>query len=187
MESNFTSKDIMGIPDMEILRQLQEANRKMNEPDKLEGEFQKRYFTPSIEDIHVGYECEVLHENHSMAASNSIYRCEWRPATLTATDIYNLREHPDRIRVPYLSKEQVEREGWTYQGAKSYYLLGYSVDQGFHNAFEKGHYIIQGRSLFGGHHLKIFFDGDQEGATCVYEGECKDINTFRYICKLLGI
>lgn len=153
-----------------------------------------KYFTPSIEDIRIGYECEI-HTNSSLGwvkliVQNKISKDTIIPKgynSIVPSILYDYYEQ-NKIRVPYLTKEQIESEGWVYEGAKGYNLFGYDVEQGFHNAFEKGNYIIQGRSLTpSSHHLKIFDTSNGEGAMCIYEGDCKDINTFRYICKLLGI
>lgn len=144
----------------------------------------KGYFVPEIEDINVGYEGEIYRER-----DNSW----WDIKTVMLKEGFSVdhllkKAYNKQIRVPYLTSDQIEKEGWKYTGAKGYYLFGYDHVQGFHNAFEKGDYIIQGRALFGSHHIiKIFNTSDQEGAHCVYEGECKDINTFRKLSKLLGI
>lgn len=146
----------------------------------------KKYFTPAIEEIRVGYECEFLKDPSKE---------EWVPFTIkkipyrwTNDEEYVLGVEVRSLRVPYLIKEQIEAEGWTYTGRKDYHLYGYDVFQGFHNAFEKSNYVIQGRGLFGSQkYLKVFDMSDQEDGMCVFEGECKDINTFRYITKLLGI
>lgn len=142
-----------------------------------------RYFTPSIEDIRVGYECEIDPAPKTGSPEN------WSKLTISKVEeIRRILEYPETIRVPYLTKEQIGAEGWTLVGSKDYLLYGYDVLQNFHNAMEKGDYVIQGRSLFGSQrHMKIFDRDDQEGAHCIFEGKCPDINTFRYICKLLGI
>ncbi len=129
-----------------------------NKVDEFEGEFQKRYFTPSIEDIRVGYECEILIVEKDRDKENF-----WKPVQLSPfmvrvqIEAINLK---DVVRVPYLTKEQIEAEG-------------YSLTE-----MNKGKYI-----KYSGGDLHIY---DHNGDTC-YLGECKDINTFSYICKLLGI
>jgi len=155
---------------------------------------ENKYFTPSIEDIRVGYECEV--DTHGTFGWVKVMVADYHfktkvPKGYFGIGIFNLSEkfkQDNEIRVPYLTKEQIEAEGWVYKGIEHYNIMGCSVNQQFHNAMEKNEYVIQGRSLFGSqHHLKIFDISDQEGGHCIYEGLCKDINTFRYICKLLGI
>ena len=152
-----------------------------------------KYYTPDISDLFVGYECEKAILDYS---STGLAPVGWEPYKIgqDANWEKGLREmetfilwNTRSLRTPYLTKEQIESEGWKYEGAKDYLLFGYDVMQGFHNAMEKGDYVIQGRSLFGSQHLKIFDRSDQEGAHCVFEGFCPSINEFRKICKLLGI
>src|SRR5687768_16490771 len=60
------------------------------------------YFTPSIEEIRVGYECETI---------NPVHRGEWYPTTINKGNISWI-EFLDCVRVPYLTKEQIEKEGF---------------------------------------------------------------------------
>ena len=53
-ESNFMPKDIHGMPDIQIQEELRVGLENMKKKD-----MENKYFTPSIEDIRVGYECEV--------------------------------------------------------------------------------------------------------------------------------
>jgi hypothetical protein len=120
-----------------------------------------KYFTPSIEDIRVGYECEIKD-----------FVGNWIPYK------FEPYESPE-IRVPHLSKEQIEAEGWT------------PVSEGN----EVQWYRDRGNLA-----LKLYPDlGPQKNTRVIriwqemehgnqlFLGECKDINTFRYITKLLGI
>lgn len=131
-----------------------------------------RYFTPPIEDIHVGYECESL---------NALPKEEryWIPyvvgeTTGTWNQFGGIRWAVENkhLRVPYLTKEQIEKEGWEIDFSRH-------VQPGF--AYHKNGFQLW-FNMYGNwiriekdHNLKHFY------------GECKDINTFRYICKLLGI
>src|SRR6187431_2955175 len=69
-----------------------------------------KYFTPSIEDIRVGYECELLIFNWKKDKG------EWIPTVLEITNFDHESEawalSLNIIRVPYLTKEQIEAEGW---------------------------------------------------------------------------
>lgn len=125
----------------------------------------EKYFTPDIEDIRVGYECEI-HEKSCNLDVEDIKYC-----------LYNLHN----LRVPYLSKEQIEKEGWKkdefwksenkYEkdiNNTSYYSLTLNDDNQI---------VITKSSVDGGYWVWHPF----------FSGQCKDINTFRYICKLLNI
>ena len=125
------------------------------------------YFVPDIEDIRVGYECEI-----KPTGSEEL---DWMPYVIngdTAFKYYKTKgKGATSIRVPYLTKEQIEAEGWVfdkiYLGDVYYKRLGYSMC----------HFLSQKR-------ISITRESSD---TKWYMGECKDINTFRYICKLLNI
>ena len=66
------------------------------------------YFVPDIEDIRVGYECEI-----KPTGSEEL---DWMPYVIngdTAFKYYKTKgKGATSIRVPYLTKEQIEAEGW---------------------------------------------------------------------------
>ena len=143
---------------------------------------ENNYFIPNIEDIHVGYECEI-----AVPTDINFEYFKWQPIILSK-DNFN-HETPDfalsaGIRTPYLTKEQIEDDGWILEYGKKVSLRGYQSEQEFKIAFTKGDYIINARALFySSHYMEIYTKRGER----IYQGECKDINTFRYICKLLGI
>ncbi len=117
------------------------------------------YFTPSIEDIRVGYECEI--DWAGMAGGRENYLKQ----ILKLNELSGMNEFfiKAAVRVPYLTKEQIEAEGWEEHA----------------NGFEKD-----------GNLLKLLNNRDviiSHAGFSKFCGECKDINTFRYICKLLNI
>lgn len=134
-----------------------------------------KYFTPDIEDLCIGYECEInnIHGKWesitiTFTNSNSFYKTDLAEVCLLVEDKY--------VRVPYLTKEQIEAEGWNlddrYDDVKHFYknetylrlYIGYQHEE----------------IIF--HNISIF---NENGV--LFRGECKDINTFRKIIKLLGI
>jgi hypothetical protein len=129
---------------------------------------QNKYFTPSIEDIRVGYECEV---NSGILPG---FREGWTNEVLNQENTaYYLKfgSVKSMFRVPYLTKEQIEKEGWEFIWAHPGELQ-----------FRKNGNQIAFNFLK--YTLLIQIGSDDSFS---YKGECKDINTFRYICKLLGI
>jgi len=145
-----------------------------------------KYFTPDIEDLCVGYECEInnIHGKWesitiTFTNSNSFYKTDLAEVCLLVEDKY--------VRVPYLTKEQIEAEGWEYKNRST--DLWFERKQIF---LRKDGYHLENIKLQYGLHdyrLKISFVyvGDDEESTGAYLGECKDINTFRKIIKLLEI
>lgn len=138
-----------------------------------------KYFVPDISDIRVGYECQIRN-------TFFIYPQGWPEKTSLM-----IREDLDFFckmcavgrnrntatleciaRVPYLTKEQIEAEGWTIETQDD--QLDYGT-KGRHT-LKFFHQYKQNPSVW------LYFFGE-----LVYKGECKDINTFRMLCKLVAI
>lgn len=143
------------------------------------------YFTPSIEDIRVGYECEI-----ATPADVNWESYIWDYVTLSKHNFNH--ESPlfaltAKLRVPYLTKEQIEAEGWRQGNSR----ILFSGSNGYWDyTFTKDNYILYYDT--GNKILSIIVrDPSLEGSNFikmpVFRGECKDINTFKFICKLLKI
>lgn len=136
-----------------------------------------KYFTPSIEDIRVGYECEVNWvsgwKKHVLDESLHVYSTH--NVFVTAAEAIK-REN---LKVPYLTKEQLESEGWI-EGSK-----GITTHPDGHPfwIFIKGNFWL---NYVPNNNFMVIMK-NQEPLLYIFQGECKDINTFRYICKLLNI
>jgi hypothetical protein len=136
---------------------------------------ENKYFTPDIEDLYVGYKLEI----------KGPHDVDWQPVVLGKdaiwhqfTNLENLGQAMEQLRVPYLTKEQIEAEGWIED--KGLYKLRKNEDLFFTIDFNTDSY-----SLIINSYSKInttYYSGDH-----VFKGFCKDINTFRKIIKLLGI
>jgi hypothetical protein len=154
-----------------------------------------KYFQPEISDIRVGYECEI----HTMTTGGLMIMdmsdggksetiCEphmkcWG-SVKCGTDIWNERNPKDiiellkngQIRTPYLTKEQIEAEGWVEMSPPII-----SISREFRNIpFIKD-----------GYRLDYNINSNQLAITIsrefLFYGECKSINELRIICKLLNI
>jgi hypothetical protein len=137
---------------------------------------ENKYFTPNIEDLCIGYELEIRQAN------------KWLSHKIQSNDCFCDFIDMDGYRVPYLNKEQIEAEGWTsfiteyerdivtekmiYTFFKEdrNYMLGWNFNT------NKITLIIKDPSLVLDYYTEPTF-----------RGECKDINTFRKIIKLLKI
>lgn len=158
----------------------------------------EKFFTPNIEDIHVGYECEYQ-GNYGYESFNNGEET-WIPIKIKLKDeegaytsqlediLIGMDDGYQPVRVPYLTKEQIEAEGWTsfiteFKGdivpenmtytffrEDRNYMLGWNFNT------NKITLIIKDPSLVENYYTEPTF-----------RGECKDINTFRKIIKLLGI
>lgn len=151
----------------------------------MEQQMENKYFTPDIEDLYVGYKLEIKGKHDD----------DWKPVVLGKdaiwhqfTNLENLGKAMEQLRVPYLTKEQIEAEGWTsfvteykkdivpenmtytFFREDRNYMLGWNFNT------NKITLIIKDPSLVENYYTEPTF-----------RGECKDINTFRKIIKLLGI
>jgi len=155
----------------DLFRQMPEPRAPWFDPTKLlklksNPMTTEEYFTPSIEDIRVGYECEI---NPTI----NINPENWNKLKIAQVEqIKRITEAPFSIRVPYLTKEQIEAEGWKARGSEGYY----------YKKCNKVVYLPNNNNIM---LITQFTERPLENE--IFKGECKDINTFRYICKLLGI
>lgn len=126
----------------------------------------EQYFTPDIEDIRVGYECEwgekqFIFEGYDFATFKS------------ELELGN-------IRVPYLTKQQIETEGWTPAIESENCIQWYRDDRNLTLKMYDGLGPLKNKIV-----LRIWHEvthGNQ-----LFLGECRCINDFRLIMKFLGI
>src|SRR6187402_666815 len=133
------------------------------------------YFVPQIEDIRVGYECEWWRD--------LTIEGDFIPVILTRKQVgmynTNMEDKIPSLRVPYLTKEQIEKEGWEASQHFDKVYMKYDSQWCY------GLWLLADNQIYVGTSKP---NGDEQGETHpLFQGECKDINTFRYICKLLGI
>jgi hypothetical protein len=144
---------------------------------------ENKYFTPDIEDFHIGYECELLMNTNVSILNPTSNAPEFKPFIFEKNKIELLIELYDSIRVPYLTKEQIEAEGWKeeqmYLNGTFVMILG-ELNEGYELMFAEGNSQIVITRVW------TLFD-DQVKRDNTYKGNCKDINTFRKIIKLLNI
>ena len=135
----------------------------------------EEYFTPDITDIRVGYEAEVAYNLGAI----------WKPIILDRESLYEYLDEDifrNEIRVPYLTKKQIEAEGWKFvESNKAINILTFKIIINDHSWYELDYFTDSKTLLI----TKYYIHGDEDLG--LYNGECKEINTFRYILKLLGI
>lgn len=132
-----------------------------------------KYFVPEISDFCIGYEFETIY-----------LKSVWTKESLNIMDAgwffecYHNDAVPTEFRVPYLTKEQIEAEGFKLIENELIWCPGLKF---IHIPFYKDNiWCYLGWDNF-------IWIGVDKGKNCLYTGECKDINTFRKIIKLLGI
>jgi hypothetical protein len=147
----------------------------------------EQYFTPDIEDIHIGYELEIYIANG--------WKCGKFPEVLKENHELDEFKEDDImklahaiIRVPYLTKEQIEKEE------------GIKFDR------EVKHWNVKGNSTWAfrrnNHWIGLRYSKDLPLISIIpidpvkeegfwhevrFIGYCKSINEFRKVLKLLNI
>jgi hypothetical protein len=151
---------------------------------------ENKYFTPDIEDIRVGYECEIwwcCGEPREWVKTIATLEDEEEYAKLTVSDIALRIGHGD-VRVPYLTKEQIEAEGWeniaVYRDGGTTIFLIKNSKCSYELTFRgRAHLTPSDKITI----TEIRETPDRPVRVNIFTGECKDINTFKKIIKLLGI
>lgn len=147
-----------------------------------------KYYTPKITDIRIGYECEVNWSrgyseefeplNTSLKAEEGVYDPKLDDIVIAHDDGYA------EFRTKYLSKEDIESEGWTFIPDRNY-------EENSAFKFHKDNYEV----ILWTHFNRLLVKNFRYGVVLFESGVRKDmnkhqisINEFRYITReLLGI
>lgn len=162
---------------------------------------ENKYYTPSIEEFHVGFEFEI----HLMSvgglvildgATKEVHRLSeadikvWEPTIYNNDVIFGrpLSEIQElisnsQIRVKYLDREDIESLGWLHTDR--------SIDDWFKweqpIRLESGH-RIKFIMHYGYHDHKLTIKGDDGGGeTCFFEGYVNNKSEFKKVMKQLTI
>ena len=144
-----------------------------------------KYYTPDIEDLRVGYELEkvILRLKPKHTSDNETYIEGWEKFIVDEDQmqyicllIRGASEDNNMLRVPYLTEEQIENEGWAVEEIDPLnpFIKGKKDSKEF--LFNRDNYELHLTNQISLNAIKL-----------LYNGECKSINDFRYICKLLKI
>lgn len=151
----------------------------------------EKYFVPEESDLRLGYEYETNFnvENKWKKKIINDLGCESDGCgelqdLLTLiyynnSDLLNYQlNYANRVRVPFLTKEQIKAEGWKE-------IFNRHDGFGKYSYFQKGttHITFQEKE----HLIEIHNDEDYDEHKTWYNGKCRCINEFRTICKLLEI
>jgi hypothetical protein len=145
---------------------------------------ENKYFTPDIEDFYVGYEFETK----VYGEDDTWVKCIYSKPTdeLFCKDSDGNIWVNDSLRVPYLTKEQIEAEGWEYKHTHKD-LIYYDERIFFEKRKSNKKEDIWTLQLEYYKNNLVRIQIDQGHDWKRFLGECKDINTFRKIIKLLKI
>ncbi len=136
---------------------------------------ENKYYTPSIEDIHVGYECEVYGQTTTKLIKNVDFHKVVVGLHMEVGQKVGINQIPNLIKkgwikVPYLTKEQIEKEGWKHE-----YL-----EKDVHSWSKNGIILT---TFEGFTKIRINYKSGYQ----LFDGDCPSINELRTITKLLNI
>lgn len=153
-----------------------------------------KYFTPDIEDLKVGYICEST----TMPSSWNINDCNdvdnsddiWEVEPISESRLCNIIKYSMEeeggiqrfIRTPFLTKEDIEKEGWIYSGIIAT-PNGGIINHQLNNFKYRTSYNYNSKILEVYEVIKDVYKED----LMIFRGICRCINDFRTICKLLNI
>lgn len=143
-----------------------------------------KYFIPSIEDIRVGYECEILW-NQDIFPEDNWYKIVVGEDETKDFDLIDWvgRVANSKVRTPYLTKKQIQNEGWEFTGK--------TIDLWFkkEGEFNMGSWTSCKIIMhYGPHDKRLYIDAIDTGeSTPIFRGTCKDVNELRFITKLINI
>lgn len=135
--------------------------------DKTNKIMKEEYYTPKIEDLFVGYECE----SDNMEKDNFISSEVKVNTSFPAIEEYYIPKK--LIRTKYLTQEQIEKEGWIYDENKDVY--------------SKNDYFLKIYTGYIDNRIMSFKISIFTPISKYYFGDCPSINEFRKIMKLLNI
>jgi len=142
------------------------------------------YYTPKITDIRIGYECEVnwsrgyseefIPLNTALKDEEGIYCPDLNDIVIAHDDGYA------EFRTLYLTKEQIESEGWEYFKESDSFIYDIkNIDSIYYILKITGDSNRQGFKT-----IQIQTSGSWNTST-LYYGICPSINEFRYITREL--
>lgn len=140
----------------------------------------EQYYIPKIEDLRIGYEYEILIKANdpNSIILGGVDEDTWiKEVVIPNIRLKSFINPPFEWRVSYLTKEQIEKEGWNYSWEDAFNF--FFIKEDYELAFSKVP-VPTINILKGDTQKKIF------KSSC-YFGECPSINELRTIMKLLKI
>ena len=134
-----------------------------------------KYFRPTKEDIHIGYEIESHEWSMDEAGDPELNYDRWVPKKLEQPFVETILKYykGSSIRVPYFDPKMLIQEGWTVEEQDD--MLTYADKANFHLKHFKNHKHPVYSTI------KILSYGD-----VVFYGICPSINEFRKIFNLIN-
>lgn len=147
---------------------------------------ENKYYTPELEELFVGYECEI----YESVFDNTEDYMEW--VEIAINEYFNFQDYHNckRIRTKYLTKEQIENEGFVEtfikfrNTNKENYVLGFSKKVEDFILFI--HLDTKYNTLKIIKEFRFLIDDLEEtNQNILFSGKVKSINEFKKVIKMV--
>jgi hypothetical protein len=134
-----------------------------------------RYYTPKIEDFHIGYQYEYWCDN------------EWNKEIIKTGQCFNFAlfrlEDEKNVRTKHLDKSDIENLGWEYNKENNIYKICLCSD------YEIFDYTLKHIEHQNAIHITLTYKSPKESIEneTYFKGKCPSINELITIQRLLGI
>lgn len=158
---------------------------------------ENKYYTPSVEDIHVGYEGQYHNVCMDERGKKEFNYDRWDTTILSKINVEIMLKYGiNSFRTPYLTREQIEKEGWIKVDNKFndtqriFHIPDYELKTEFGSLRL---YIPDLDKVYEDIRIEKYTKGNPNDVWSmssfyiIYRGPCPSINEFRKIVKLLGI
>ena len=138
-----------------------------------------RYYTPSVEEFHIGFEFEHLNCEGRLVVGELVGSCDWHKETCDADwlniindDYEHDEEEVKRYRVKFLDREDIES-------------FGFSIKSGVNNRGK--FYNSYGVNLYHRDEDQKVIIGDKDLGSVIFNGNIKNKNEFKRVLKQIGL
>jgi len=161
-------------------------NNCKNCPWKKNKNMENKYYLPNEEDFRIGYEYEIF-EDFDFYPIKTWHKCIYgKDGTNNPENMnYPFPVKDGKIRVPFLTKEQIESEGWILKSDHEHYPIFTKIIGEYE--FYELLFSLVGNKNISIHYVNNSPNNEFIEDDCIFKGNIPSINEFRYICKLLNI
>lgn len=141
-----------------------------------------KYYMPDIEDLHVGYICEVQQMQQGEGVGSYVKSVL---NELREMELFDLAEYFNRCKTKYLDKEDIESLGWKEMPKYSNRYIMFELSNRWLGYNLEKHWL----KLTVNDPIKELDRTDDlyDESKMYYQGECKSINELKTIMKWLNI
>jgi hypothetical protein len=147
---------------------------------------EEKYYVPDREDFKEGFEYEKLYNTYSppdfKLTDSKWFKQVFDDFTSEENYLFNRDFESNSIRVPFLTKEDIEKEGWVFSGIITT-PNGGIINHQLNNFKYRTFYNYNSKILEVYEVIKDVYQKD----LMIFRGICRCINDFKTICKLLNI